>query len=415
MTRYSLLNLSVRMLGIVFRFLLIFFLARELSPQDLGQFNILVYSVMLIAYVLGFNFYTFSTREIVRAEEKIPLIISQIKYQSCFFLLLLPAVWGFSSYYLGLGTPLAVLFVVLVGLELVSTEFSRVFIALERQLESNIIFFMRSSAWGVFLVAFWLLLDLSYDYIFYCWVGGSFLSVIYAVLVLRKNFESTVWKFQDNEMEWIKSGVVVALPFFLNGLVLKISEYASIFLLDYHRGDYYIGIYTFFLTLQNVALTMVYVSIIAIYMPKLLDDKRDAADRTLLFAQMKKKVFVFSFVLMLLSFLLVYPTLLLIDKEDYFDHLSIYFVLGAAILLLNLSHVYSTLLYVLRKDKVLFYTNFSISIVSIVAGYLLIGRWGMTGAAATQVLVYLLLLLLMFGACRKTVAGQGGKYFQVTV
>ena len=415
MPRYSLLNISVRILAIVFRFLLIFFLARELSPQDLGQFNILVYTVLLTAYVFGFNFYTYSTREIINAEEKVPLILSQLTYQCCFFLIMLPAVGGFISYSLDLGAGMLVLFLVLVGLELVSSELSRIFNALERQFESNIVLFVRSSAWGPVLVICWLVMDLRYDHIFFFWIGGSLLSVIYGVLVLRKHFASAAWKLKHSHIGWIKQGIAIALPFFLNGLVLKISEYASIYFLDFLRGDYYVGVYTFFLSLQNVALTLVYVSIIAIYMPKLLDGKRDMADRCHLFIQMKTRVFVFSFVLMCLSFILVYPTLMLIGKKDFFEHLSIFFVLGFSVFLLNCSHVYSTLLYTLRKDKLLFLTNFFISIVSVTTAYFLINRWGMTGAAATQVIVYLLLLLLMFRGCRKTVAGQSGSYFQGAV
>lgn len=68
MIPHRLINIALRGMTLGSKFLLIFFLARFLEPAELGLYGLLVATIGYALYLLGLDFYTYSTREILKRE-----------------------------------------------------------------------------------------------------------------------------------------------------------------------------------------------------------------------------------------------------------------------------------------------------------------------------------------------------------
>src|SRR5690606_20238622 len=113
-------------LTLIGRFLLIFFLARFLEPAELGLYGLFSATISYALYLLGFDFYTFTTREVLRRERsewggllKSQLGLSAVLYGVFLPLLVLIFVQGL------LPWQLAGLFFVLLVLEHLTQELGR--------------------------------------------------------------------------------------------------------------------------------------------------------------------------------------------------------------------------------------------------------------------------------------------------
>ena len=62
------MNIALRGITLASKFLLIFFLAKFLEPAELGLYGLLTVTIGYALYLLGFDFYTFTTREILKRE-----------------------------------------------------------------------------------------------------------------------------------------------------------------------------------------------------------------------------------------------------------------------------------------------------------------------------------------------------------
>ncbi|MBS7691513.1 hypothetical protein I0E98_18065 [Pseudomonas lalucatii] len=154
----KIINISLRGGTLVSKFLLIFFLARFLEPAEVGLYGLLMASVGYAIYWVGFDFYTFSSREIIGAERK--LWGSMLKDQAVFFLfmyvLLLPLLMlvfikGLMPWYL------APWFFLLLILEHLGQELNRLLVAISEPLLASFVLFLRSGAWVcVVLPLMWL-------------------------------------------------------------------------------------------------------------------------------------------------------------------------------------------------------------------------------------------------------------------
>ena len=85
-------NLGLRGTTLVSKFLLIFMLARFLEPAELGLYGLLTVSISYGLYFLGFDFYIFTTREILKAEPsgRGQLLKSQVALSLILYAVFLP-------------------------------------------------------------------------------------------------------------------------------------------------------------------------------------------------------------------------------------------------------------------------------------------------------------------------------------
>lgn len=64
----QLTNIAIRGSTLASKFLLIFFLARFLEPSELGVYGLFAATIGYSLYLLGFDFYTYTTRELLKCD-----------------------------------------------------------------------------------------------------------------------------------------------------------------------------------------------------------------------------------------------------------------------------------------------------------------------------------------------------------
>lgn len=86
------LNFGLRGATLTSKFILVFFLALFLEPGDLGLYGLLTVTISYSIYVIGFDFYTYSTRELLAQprERWSPMLRDQGVYFMLAYLLVLP-------------------------------------------------------------------------------------------------------------------------------------------------------------------------------------------------------------------------------------------------------------------------------------------------------------------------------------
>ena len=85
-------NLSFRGLAVLGRFLILIGIGKFLSVQDLGIYGLFYTSVIISIYIIGFDFYTYNTRELIatKNDKRLHLILDQFIFHAAFYVILLP-------------------------------------------------------------------------------------------------------------------------------------------------------------------------------------------------------------------------------------------------------------------------------------------------------------------------------------
>ena len=88
----KLANIGLRGITLASKFALLLVLAKYLEPSDVGLYGLIVVTVAYSMYPLGFEFYTYSTREVIKAENAIKgrYLKSQMTLHALLYVLVLP-------------------------------------------------------------------------------------------------------------------------------------------------------------------------------------------------------------------------------------------------------------------------------------------------------------------------------------
>ena len=177
-------NLILRGLTIVAKFLLSILIVKNLGIYEMGVFGIFQTTATILIYVLGFDFYTFNTREILKENAKRLnyYITNQIAFHGLVYLIVLPMA-GFLFLFGVVDLEYAIFFYGILIAEHISQELYRVLIVLKKSVIASIVLFVRSGFWIVVLYLFWSINDInkSLDTILFLWLVGALLSVVMGI------------------------------------------------------------------------------------------------------------------------------------------------------------------------------------------------------------------------------------------
>ncbi|MFL9542837.1 hypothetical protein ACKESD_13000, partial [Acinetobacter baumannii] len=148
-----LINLSIKALTLLGKFILIFYIAKYLPPQEVGIYGLLVVLVSYSLYAVGFDFYTFSTRELLHKEkEKWGSFLKAQGYLILFaYLLFLPLILIISSCFIDIKWLLFLFFLII--LEHLNQEVMRLLIIDKKLVWANNLLFIRSGLWCYIIIA----------------------------------------------------------------------------------------------------------------------------------------------------------------------------------------------------------------------------------------------------------------------
>ena len=371
-------SIALRGITLVSKFLLIIFLVRFLEPSEIGLYGLLVVTISYALYPLGLDFYTFTTREILKHERsewggilKDQGALTLVTYS--IFLPLLLLIFSTDS----LPWNVAGWFFALLLLEHLNQELTRLLIAISEPLLASLALFLRSGIW-VIAVTVWMFItpdvrDL--DTVLLAWTvggGSALLLVVWRLYLLKVGG----WRKRVN-WEWIRKGVKIALPFLLATLAVRGLFTLDRYWLEAIAGLEVLGVYVLFVGITNAMISFLDAGVFAFSYPGLISAFQQ--QRPEVFRQGVKRLFMqtvgFSLIFAMLALLLIGPLLDWLDKPLYREQQGIFLWVLIAALLYALGMIPHYSLYAQGKDRPIIYSHIAGLGIFIPATWLFSNVW----------------------------------------
>jgi len=393
------INLLLRGLSILGKLLILIFITKYLSVEELGVYGLFITSITLVLYLLGMDFYMFNTREILAKKylDRLQLIRDQFIFHLIMYVLILPLLFILFVYNI-LPKEYIIYFYLIVIFEHLSQEFFRLFITLSHQIFANFILLIRTAFWVYVLMALWFfdIKDVANLFsIFTGWFLGALVSVFIAFIYLKKIYRTSK-ALEKIDWEWIRNGFFISLPFFIGTIGLKLIEFSDRYMIDYFMTKEDVGIYVFFSSISNTMVVFVSTLVTMVYYPKLVSYYQNEDDanykNTLHF--FKRNTLIFTFIGSFGIMILIYPLLTLINKAQFSQEIEILWLLVCANLFFNLSTVPHFVLFAMKKDKLIRNITLLAAFINIVLNFFLIQYAGLLGAAVATFVSFLSVYIL---------------------
>lgn len=250
---------------------MIFFLARFLEPAQLGLYGLLTATIGYSLYLLGFDFYTFTTREILKRErhEWGGLIKDQGALSLLLYVIFIPLL---SLVFINGLLPwrLAGWFFALLVLEHLNQELGRLLIAISEQLLASVMLFLRQGTWAIAVTALMAIepATRSLDYVLGGWTVAGLVAVLAGAYRLSQ-LRIAGWH-KKIDWKWIATGLKVSIPFLVATLAIR-----GVFTLDRYwlqslGGLEILGAYVLFMGISGTLMAFLDAGVFAFSYPGLI-------------------------------------------------------------------------------------------------------------------------------------------------
>ncbi|MBT1690193.1 oligosaccharide flippase family protein [Dawidia soli] len=395
----TLFNFGFRVGGIFAKFLLVVYISKEMSLEALGLYNIVAVTVAWSVYVIGFEFYAYSLRQIVG--ESPDVVAGHVFNQLAFhftgfsFLLLLSPLLVILDF-----VPLEVLhyFILITIFDQMSQECFRILIALERSQFANFIYLLKSGLWVYPLLLLptvfgW---DINIHLILGSWVAGTVLSFFFG---LWKLWTLRILRFRSVTLNiaWIRQGIVVAFPFLIISIAQQAMDFSDRYLIDYFLGKTEVGVYSFYYGIASVPTTLITSVLVAQYYPRVINvfkfDRPEAEKRDVI------KRFLWQCIGLAIitsgaAVVLINPLLNFINRKELLDQISLFYLMLLQVIMFAVQVVVQTILYAKHFDRALLYSALAGAIINIGLNIWLIPVLGLYGATLSTIVAMLLILTI---------------------
>ncbi len=401
-----LLNLALRGLSLGGKFLLIFFIGKYLTVNELGVYGIFNTSVMLGFFLLGLSFYSYNTREVLAADpdKRLPYVRDQFVFHLIAYLLLLPFFYLLFVYNV-IPRDYVWYFYILLVMEHLAQEYFRLFTVFSKVIFANFLLFLRSGLWVFILAVFWYFNIGDYKnlkYIFMFWIAGDLLTLIIGTAYFFTALDLGKLNGAGVNWRWIAKGVKISIPFFISSAAYNFLEYVDRYFIDYYLTKTDVGIYTFFNGVAKLIHLGVFTIVIMVYYPRLVEFfGKDNA-------QFKKYLRIFSWQNIIFSLLgaltvilLIKPLLQFAGKEEFVNNINLFYLLVAVYIMHNISLIPHYILYVKKLDTILMYSTVVPLILNMILNIVFIKLFALSGAAMAKVAAFFLIIILKFYFSRK--------------
>jgi O-antigen/teichoic acid export membrane protein len=392
----SYINLGLRAAGLGAKFILIVFIGKYFSTELLGVYGLFSTTITLSVLVLGLDFYTYNMRELIHTKDsnKPTMLRDQLVFHLLTYVFAVPLLL---LIFLTDIIPIKYIFwfYLILVLEHFSQEFFRLFTTLSKPITANIILFVRTGLWIYVVVAVWIFGSSNFqtlESVFFGWAIGSGLSIGIATYFIIQQFKNQhLGKIQ---WKWIWTGIKISLPFMLSTIASKVIEFSDRYMINWWLGKDDVGVYTFFVNISNLINVLVFTSVIMIFQPRIIATFKNMGDEL---KTTKKSFFGQTIGATLLGAVfvlaLIWPLLQFLNKNEFSSEINTFYILVVANLLLNISLVYHTFLYAIKKDRTILYITIVAALANFVLNFLLILPFGIIGAATSTAIAFGVLMI----------------------
>lgn len=389
-----LINLSIRALTLLGKFVLLFYMAKFLSLEEVGVYGLLVVLVSYSLYAVGFDFYTYSTREIIQMQkdEWGGVLKKQGQLILCTYIIVLPLIAYISSYFVA---PKWIIFLsVLIVLEHLNQEMMRLLIVDHKPVLANNLLFIRSGLWCYIVILFMILgwFDTSLETILWFWIIFDVSALLIGCLYFSQNSFFKSKKIITND--WLISGLKICIPLLLSTLIIRAITTIDRMILEKFDGLEVVAVYALFMGLTNSLISFLETGVFSFIYPKMILQKNNPSEFR---ALLKKMVFhtVLLMIVITLGLLVLLPFLLKwVGKEVYFTHYNIFYLVLVANIIYCLSMIPHYILYTKNKDKKIIFSHIFGMIVFLGSALLFVYNGVSVSVAYSLIFSFLTIFLL---------------------
>lgn len=363
-------NISIRGMTLISKFLLIFFLARFLEPAELGVYGLLAATVGYSMYLLGFDFYTYSTRELLKRQRQEwgGVLKAQGALTLVLYAIFLPLL---SLVFINDLLPMRVLgwFFVLLILEHLNQELGRLLVAVSQQLSASLVLFLRSGVWAILVagVMFFYPDTRDLDVVFGAWTLGG-LTALWLGIFRVNRMGLSGWR-QKVDWVWIIKGLKVALALLVATLAIR-----GVFTLDRYwfqelAGLNMLGAYVLFMGVSMALMSFLDAGIFAFIYPGLISayQQEDAVGFRRGMLKLLLQTVCVCGVFVLVALLAIGPLLAWLDKPLYSEQQGLFVWILLATVLYAVGMIPHFGLYAQGRDRPIIYSHIASLIVFILA------------------------------------------------
>ncbi len=390
------INLILRGLSLSGKFLFIIFLAKHVTIEQLGEWGIFTTSIALSLYLVGLDFYTYSTRSILEypEAERGALLRNQLVFYIISYIILFPLL-GLLFYFGVIEMKFMLFFYVILVFEHLAQESYRTFVVFSKPLIANIILFLRTGLWAFILVLIWSLPVQGFKelkVIFLFWTSGGIMAMIVSIYFFSK-FKFKAFKHKPIDWLWIRKGVKVSLLFFVGTIAFKLIDFADRYFIDYYHTKEDVGIYTFYSSMANLVEIIVHTAVVIIFSPKLIENFHHSNyDYRIAQSKFTKQMALFTVLSAILLLIVIYPIILFLNKSEFLNRFDTFIVLVIAEMIFNATLVFHYILYVRKRDIAIVKATVAAAVFNILLNFILIPYFSIMGAAIASALSFLVLL-----------------------
>lgn len=397
--RNSIESVLTRGISILSKFLLLGYLAKILSLEDYGSFQLISYFIMISTTIFGLEYYNISNRNIVKAENKDEVYIDHLR----FFYTLSPLIFivqilvFLSLFPSELITISNILLILIIGiLDYFSQEAYRYLMINKLYRKGNVQLIYKSG--------FFILLILLYEFFFSdidfkVLLQILLLSYVLLFLVVYKVFSKHLFQFTFSHFKFLnyielKKTLSVLTPFLLLIFFLKGIEFVDKFLIGKQVGLEETGIYSFLFSMASVLGVFVISGFYIIYLPQLIANfKSDKNGFKKVFFKFSLLTIISSIVIAILIVLISPYVFEIIDKKIMLAHIDVLYLLLIGFVLHNTSLIPHVFLYVCHDEAKISLIMGLAFMVNLVLNLFMIPKLGIMGAGYSFVITYVVIVV----------------------
>ncbi|MDR8393491.1 hypothetical protein NC796_20215 [Aliifodinibius sp. S!AR15-10] len=393
------INFLIRGTTLAAKFFFLIFLAKVYEERVLGLYSLAYSTILLVRFILGFEYYTYTGRIISKTNNKkrIGIVISDH-----FGFLFISTFIAAFIYLLVLFFPtvlddylIILLFIVI--FEIWGNEIYRLLIYMDQQIRASVLMLVRSGLWMFVLIGIYIIFGKSYslETIFNYWLVFALVSCAVGIPIINKITDGVSIKLLTPMQYYnrIKKAFYLFVNTVSHRLILTIDKY----MVTYFVGVEATGIYSFYVGVAASLNSMIDAGVTSIYYPRLISTYYSNLKR---FTRIRKK---FKFRLLFLSIaliiaygILIYPIIIFIDKSSYVHFLYVFYLLLISFGLLSISSLFHYDLYVPGHDFKIGMTSFIGTVFFLISGFVFPIYLGMFGVALSLFLSFITIGILKY-------------------
>lgn len=399
-------NIFFRGLTLVSKFIFIIFLGKfSVDETNLGIFGILSTSIAFLIYFIGFDFYVFNTREIIKSpNEIVEKLRNQLFFHSIAYVVILPISIFLIFSFKFVSIEYLWIFLFLVVSEHLGQELYRLFTTLEKSDKANIMLFLRSGLWVWYVLFDYFVLQNPVNLKRYIiiWAIFSWLSFLIFVIYITWIIGIKSLSYKTPNWKWIRTGVKTASFFLIGSISFQIIQLSDRFMIDYFYGKKLVGVYTAYAQFTNAIDVFTFSAITMIAYPKMIKefDKKEKYNN--IKDKLLKHLTIVSFILILIIYFVGPLIFKFLGKESIIEELNTFYVLLIGVYLLIISNAFHYDLYVKKKDLLLLLIAVIGMLFNLILNLILIPKYDIFGASIATGITFFIIFILKFYFSTKT-------------